>query len=246
VLGVASLLRLGRQLGIASLAGVISGFFVAGVLGRIAMRVAGFMSRPELIGVPTAAGNRVGEITLAGTIALAVFIGIGFGAIGGVLYAAAEPWLRGRRGKGLIFGAALLLALGFAAIEPENFDFERFGFAPLNVAMFALLFIAFGVSIAYLYDAVRGVVEGRGARSTVVEVVAWLAALGTVGLFILEIFSIGGIGDLSTTIPLAIAVLVPPVVLWRRLPRRVGYAAFALPLIVGGIKTLSGVAQLLD
>jgi hypothetical protein len=41
-------------------------------------------------------------------------------------------------------------------------------------------------------------------------------------------------------------VLVPPVVLWRRLPRSVGYAAFALPLIVGGIKTISGVVQLVD
>ncbi len=243
---MASLFRLGRQLGIASLAGVISGMLVAGILGRIAMRVAGFMSRPELVGVPTAAGNRVGEITFSGTAALALFIGVGFGAIGGVLYAAAEPWLRGRAWKGLIFGGALLLALGFAAIEPENFDFERFGFAPLNVAMFALLFIAFGAAIAYLYDAIRGRVERGGAVSTAVEIIAWLAALATLGLFVLAIFSVGGIGDLSTTIPVAIAVLVPPVVLWRRLPRYVGYAAFALPVIVGGIKTLSGVVQLVD
>jgi len=243
---VVSLLRLGRQLGIASLAGVVSGLFVAGILGRIAMRIAGFTSRPDLIGVETSNGNRVGEITFAGTVALAVFVGIGFGAIGGVLYAAAEPWLRGRRGKGLIFGGALLLGVGFAAIEPANFDFERFGFAPLNVAMFALLFIAFGAAIAYLYEAIRGLVEGRGAVSTAVEIVAWLAALGSLGVFILQIFSIGGVENLGTTIPLAIAVLVPPVVLWRRLPAYIGYAAFALPLIVGGIKTLSGVVQLVD
>jgi hypothetical protein len=241
-----SFMRLGRQLGIASLAGVVSGFLVAGILGRIAMRVAGFTSRPDLIGVETANGNRVGDITFAGTIALAVFIGIGFGAIGGVLYGAAEPWLRGRRWKGLTFGGALLLGVGFAAIEPGNFDFERFGFAPLNVTMFALLFIAFGAAIAYLYDAIRGLVEGRGAISTGVEIVAWLAALVAIGVFILQIFSIGGIEDLSTTIPLAIAVLVPPVVLWRRLPAYVGYAAFALPVIVGGIKTLTGVVQLVD
>ena len=241
-----SLMRLGRQLGIASLAGVISGFLVAGTLGRIAMRVAGFTSRPDLIGVETSNGNRVGDITFAGTIALAVFIGIGFGAIGGVLYAAAEPWLRGRQWKGPIFGGALLLGVGFAAIEPANFDFERFGFAPLNVAMFALLFIAFGAAIAYLYDVIRGLVEGRGVVSTVVEIVAWLAALGALTVFILQIFSIGGIEDLSTSVPLAIAVLVPPVVLWRRLPAYVGYAAFALPVIVGGIKTLTGVVQLVD
>jgi hypothetical protein len=241
-----SLQRLGRQIGIASLAGVISGFFVAGILGRIAMRVAGFTSRPDLIGVATSNGNRVGEITFAGTIALAVFIGVGFGAIGGLLYAAAEPWLRGRPWKGVIFGGALLLALGFAVLEPANFDFVRFGIAPLNVAMFALLFIAFGATIAYLFDAIRSRVERSGVASTAVEAVAWLAALGVIALFVVEIVSIGGIGELDTTLPIAIAVLVPPIVLWRRLPRLVGYVAFALPIVIGGLKTLGGVIQLVD
>jgi hypothetical protein len=146
----------------------------------------------------------------------------------------------------LLFGGALLLGLGFAAIEPENFDFVRFGSAPVNVAMFALLFIAFGAAIAYLFDAIRGLVERGGAASVAVEVVAWLAALATLGLFVLAIFSVGGIGDLGTTIPVAIGVLVPPVVLWRGLPRSLGYAAFSLPLVVGGIKTLSGVVQIVD
>jgi hypothetical protein len=39
---------------------------------------------------------------------------------------------------------------------------------------------------------------------------------------------------------------VPPLVLWRHMPRSVAYAAFALPLVVGGIKTLSGVVQIVD
>lgn len=238
--------RLARHFGIASLAGLISGFVVAGVLGRLAMRVAGFTSRPDLIGVETANGNRVGEITFAGTISLAVFIGIGFGAVGAVLYAAAEPWLRQRRWKGPIFGGALLLALGVAVIEPGNFDFVRFGSAPLNVLMFALLFVAFGASIAYLYDVIRRIVERRGAMSAAVEIVAWLAALGVIALFALAMVSVGGIEAVATTLPVAIAVIVPPVVLWRGLPRSVGYAAFALPLIVGGVRTLTGVIQLLD
>ena len=241
-----SLFRLGRHLAIASLAGVISGFLVAGVLGRLAMRVAGFMSRPELIGVETANGNRVGEITFSGTIALAVFVGVGFGAVGAVLYAVAEPWLRGQRWKGLVFGGGLLLALGFTAIEASNFDFERFGLAPLNVAMFALLFIAFGASIAFLFDAIRGIVEHRGTLSTAVEIVAWLAALGVVLLFVLQSFAAGGFDDLVGIIPIAVAILVPPIVRWRSLPRYVGYAAFGLPVVVGGIRTLTGVIQLVD
>jgi hypothetical protein len=246
VVGVTTFARLGRHVGIASLAGLVSGFLVAGVLGRLAMRVAGFTSRPDLIGVETANGNRVGEITFAGTLALAVFIGIGFGAIGGVLYAAAEPWLRQRRWNGLIFGGALLLALGFTVIEAGNFDFVRFGSAPLNVLMFALLFVAFGASIAYLYEAIRRIVARRGAVSTAVEIVAWLAALGVIALFLLAMVSVGGIDDLGATLPVAVAVIVPPLVLWRGLPRSIAYAAFALPVIVGGVRTLTGVIQLLD
>lgn len=240
------LLGVARHLAIASLSGVISGFLVAGLLGRLAMRVAGFMSRPELIGVETANGNRVGEITFSGTIALAVFIGVGFGAVGAVLYAVAEPWLRRRRFKGLLFGGALLLALGFTAIQASNFDFERFGLAPLNVAMFAVLFIAFGASIAFLFDVIRGIAGRGGALSRAVEIVAWLAALVVVLLFVLQIFAAGGFDDLSGIIPIAVAVIVPPIVLWRALPRYVGYAAFALPVVVGGIRTLTGVLQLVD
>jgi hypothetical protein len=236
----------GRQIGMASLAGLISGFLVAGILGRIAMRVAGFTSRPDLIGVETSNGNRVGDITFAGTLALALFVGVGFGIVGGVLYASAEPWLRGRRWKGLIFGGAVLLALGFTVISPDNFDFQRFGVAPLNVALFALLFVAFGASIAYLYDAIRAAVERRDRASTGVEILSWLAALVAVLLAVLSIFSVGGLGDLVPALIVAVGLVVPPLVLWRGLPRAVAYAGFALPVVVGGIRTLSGLLQIVD
>lgn len=241
-----SLLGLARHVAVASLAGVVAGVLVAGILGRIAMRVAGFLSRPELIGVETANGNRVGDVTFAGTMALATFVGIGFGAVGAVLYAAAEPWLRGRRWKGLIFGGALLLALGFAVIQPANFDFERFGAAPLNVAMFAALYIAFGASIAYLFDAFRSVIARRGAIATAVEILAWIMTLGVMALFVLVLLGQGGVDDLLTPATIAIAVIVPPIVLWRGLPRLLGYAAFAVPVVSGAIRLFSGLPQLLD
>jgi len=242
-----SLRALGRHLAIASLAGVVSGFLVAGILGRLAMRVAGFLSRPELVGVSTSNGNRVGEITLGGTLAIAIFVGIGFGAVGAVTYAAAEPWLRGRRWRGLIFGGAILLALGFLVIEPANFDFERFGPAALNIAMFAALYIAFGAAIAWLFDALRALVARRGAAATAVEIAAWLVMLGVVALFVLALFSGGGADTILTTIvPIAIGVLVPPVVLWRGLPRAIGYAAFAVPVVFGAVRLFTGLPLLLD
>jgi hypothetical protein len=243
-----SLVPFVRHLGSASLAGMLSGFLVAGILGRIAMRVAGFTARPELIGVTTANGNRVGEITVTGTLALALFVGLFAGIAGGVFYAAAEPWLRSRRWKGVIFGCGLLLALGFTFIDPSNFDFERFGFAPLNVAMFAALFVAFGAATAYLYDVIRRVVERRGPISQGVEALTWLAALAGALAAITGIFSVGGLSlsDISLVLPFAVGAIVPPIVLWRRLPRYVGYAGFAIPVLVGGVRTLTGVLQLVD
>jgi hypothetical protein len=237
-----------RHFGIASLAGMISGFVVAGILGRIAMRVAGFTARPDLIGVATSNGNRVGEITVAGTVALAVFVGLFAGIAGGVFYAAAEPWLRSTRWKGVIFGGGLLLALGFTFIDPGNFDFERFGSAPLNVAMFAALFVAFGAATAYLYDVIRRVTMRSGPISRGVEALTWLAALAGALAAITGIFSVGGLSlsDLPLVLPFAVAAIVPPVVLWRHLPRYVGYAGFAIPVVVGGVRTLSGVLQLID
>jgi hypothetical protein len=236
---------LGRHLGAASLAGIVAGIVVAGVLGRIAMRVSGFTSRPELIGVETGNGNRVGDITLAGTVGLALLVGIVAGIGGGVLYASAEPWLRSRRWKGAIFGIALLAALGFTVLDPSSSDFKRFGFAPLNVGMFAAMFVVFGVAIAWLFDRIRGAIDGTGPVATVLEIVASLSALGAGAFSALIFLSFGGLDDLVPVMLFAAAALIPPVVRWRGLPRSVGYAAFAIPFTLGTWRTLSGVGQLL-
>jgi len=236
-----------RHFGIASIAGLVSGFLVAGILGRVAMRVSGAMARPELAGATTENGNRVGEITLLGTLAIAIFIGVFAGLAGGIFYAAAEPWLRSRPWKGAIFGAGLLVALGFTFIDPHNFDFQRFGSAPLNVTMFAGIFVAFGVVLAFLYDRMRRIVEGSsGARRIGLEAVAWLGAPAGVAFAPRGAFSIGGL-DLSaipSLLPFAAAAIVPPLVLWRGLPRTVGYAGFGVALLVGGMRTLDGIIQL--
>jgi hypothetical protein len=246
VAAVPDLIRLGRHLGTASLAGVLAAIVVGGLLGRVAMRVSGFMSRPELAGVETSNGNRVGDITLEGTLALVVFVGVASGTVGGLVYASAEPWLRSRRGKGLIFGAGLLLAFGYTTIEPSNVDFERFGDGAVNVFMFALLFVAFGVGIAFAFDWVRRIIEGPGLLGTLTEILAWIAALISVLFGSLTLVGIGGVGDLPIALWVGLALVVPPIVLGLRLPRAVGYAAFALPMVVGGMKLLNNLPFLID
>jgi hypothetical protein len=239
--------ELGRHLGAASLAGIVAGALVAGVLGRIAMRVAGSMARPDLVGVETANGNRVGEITFGGTLAIALFVGIPAGMLGAALFASAEPWLRRfRPWHGVIFGLAILVAVGFVFIEPGNFDFQRFGSAPVNVATFAALFVAFGAVIAWLFDRVRRAVGATDANAGALEVVAWLAAVVVAVLSVVLFTSVGGQGDPLLLLAFAAVTLVPAIVRWRRLPVAIAYAAFALPVLVGAFRTLTGIGQMLD
>jgi len=237
---------LGRHVGAASLAGIIAGVLIAGVLGRIAMRVAGSMARPELIGVQTAAGNRVGEITFAGTLAIALFVGIPAGVLGAAVYASAEPWLRRLRPwQGVAFGLGLLLAAGFVFIEPANFDFQRFGSAPVNVATFAALFVAFGTLTAWLFDRIRRAIERTDRKTSALEVFGWLAGIAVVVLAALFFTSIGGLGDPVLLLLFAAVTIVPGIVRWRGLPPVIAYAAFAIPFVIGALRTLSGISQIL-
>ena len=127
--------------------------------------VSGFTAGPEAVGVRTSNGNRVGDITFEGTLGLVLFVGIVSGLVGGVVFAAVEPWLRRLRPwHGLVFGLALLATFGFAVLDPSNFDFRRFGFAALNIAMFAALFLAFGVLIAWVFDRLRATMEGPASQ----------------------------------------------------------------------------------
>lgn len=233
-----------RHLGLASLAGAIGGVVVGGLLGRVVMRISGFVAGPSLVGVTTENGNRVGDITFAGTVALIMFIGLPFGLLGGIVYAIVEPWLRrARPWHGLAYGAGLLLAVGFLVLDPSNFDFTRFGVPLLNVAMFAALFLIFGVVIAWLFDALQRQRDGNGRAARVVDILAWLSlvpALAVVALFV------GGGAGLEPPLAILIvaAILVPAVVLWRGLPRAIGYASIAAMLLFGAARTLSGLPDL--
>ena len=242
---MATLIAFARHLGMATLAGIITGVLVGGLLGRIVMRISGFMAGPALVGVTTENGNRVGDITLAGTLALVVFVGLASGAIGGVLYALLEPWLRPLRPwHGLAYGLALLAAAGFTTLDPANFDFTRFGVPALNVAMFAALFVIFGVLTAWLFDALSVVRVGRGKGARAVDILAWLALVPAIA--VVALFLGGGAGlDPIVTIVIAGVLLVPAIVRWRGLPSAIGYATLIGVLLLGASQTLRGLPQLL-
>ena len=236
---------LARHLGLAALSGVVAGILVGGVLGRIAMRISGFAAGPALAGVSTANGERVGEITFGGSLAVLIFVGLPFGVVGGILYAIVEPWLRrARPWHGLAYGAGLLLATGSLVLDPSNFDFTRFGPPSLNVAMFAALFVIFGVAIAWLFDALGALREGSGRAARVVDIFAWLSLVPAVIFAVLLVGA--GLGlDPLLAILIAGVVLSPAIVRWRGLPQAIGYASLAGMVLFGAARTLSGLPSLL-
>ncbi|MGH2492647.1 MAG: hypothetical protein ACRDF9_14210 [Candidatus Limnocylindria bacterium] len=241
-----ALIDVGRHVGVASLAGLVSGILVGGVLGRIVMRISGFAAGPNMVGVRTSNGNRVGDITLEGTLALVLFTGLASGVLGGVIYAVVEPWLRrARPWHGLAYGAALLLAFGFFVLDPSNFDFTRFGPAVLNVAMFAALFVIFGAMTAWLFDALSALRARTGAAARVVDVFAWAAVVPAVILGVLLMSSVAGLGDPVTTIMIVGPLLAAAIVRWRGLPEVFGYASLAVGVLLGAARTLSGIPPLI-
>ena len=241
-----ALIVLARRVGTATLAGVITGILVGGVLGRIVMRIAGFSAGPALVGAFTANDNRVGDITFGGTVALIVFVGIAAGLVGGMLYAALEPWLRPLRPwHGLAYGAGLVVTFGFLVIEPTNLDFRRFGSPALNVAMFAGLFLAFGIVIAWLFDRLRAIIAGRGRAARAVEIIAFLTLAPGVLAVIVVASSVTGLAEPLFPIVFVGCLLIAVVARWRRLPAQVGYGAFAVPMLIGAARTFGGLPELL-
>jgi hypothetical protein len=243
---MATLIAVGRHVGTASLSGIVAGIVVGGLLARVVMRISGFMAGPALVGVHTSNGNRVGDITFAGTLALVLLTGIASGLLGGIVYAVVEPWLRRVRPRhGLAYGVALFLAYGFFVLDPFNFDFRRFGVAALNVAMFAALFVIFGVATAWLFDAVKVLRAGTGAASRVVDVLAWVTLVPAVLAAVLLMSSVGGLGDPITTITIAGPLATAAIVRWRGLPEMLGYASLAAGVLIGALRTLSGLPELI-
>src|SRR3990172_5844763 len=144
-----------RSLALGTLSGFVAGLIAGGVGSRIAMRIVAITAGDADQGAITDAEATVGEITAGGTIFL-LFIGGGAGALGGLLYLAVRRWLADAgRWRGLVFGLLLLATFGSPIIDADNPDFDRFGYRTLNIAMFAALFIIFGLLVAPLFERIE-------------------------------------------------------------------------------------------
>jgi len=136
----------GRRAVVAAVAGIITGFLVGGVGSRLLMRVAGAVS--PVPGGRTEAGFNIDEITVGGTIALIVSVGLFAGIASAALYTLFRPWLAwARRWRGFAFGVVLFAVASASSdlMNPDNPDFFLVQNHRLVIAMIVALFVTYGV-----------------------------------------------------------------------------------------------------
>jgi HAMP domain-containing protein len=179
--------------------------------------------RPEEIaGLVTENGNVVGDITVDGTVGLLMFAGAFPGIAAGCLYVLIRRWLPGRRGwDGLLFGTLLLMIFGRAIINDDNADFTKLGPAAVNVTMFAMLFVLFGLLVAPLTGALDRRLPPVGPGMS-----RWFSRgyLVVLALLVLLLSLAGGRGGLPDVLPVIAAYMViAAYVWWPALRARLGF-----------------------
>ncbi len=144
-----------RLLALGALSGFAAGIVAGGIGSRVVMRIVAVTAGDTAQGTLTDAEAVVGNITPEGTIGLVLFGGGLLGTVGGLMYIGVRRWIGDAgRWQGLAYGMLLLAMTGWTIIESDNQDFNRLGYPPLNVLMFAALFILHGLLVAWVFKAI--------------------------------------------------------------------------------------------
>ncbi len=133
-------------------AGAVAGLTVAGLYGRLVMRIAAAVSEPEVQGRLTDAEEVVGEITLGGTVAFVIFVGLFGGIVASGLYLLTRPWLPASAlASGAMVGIVVLGLLGPGdPLDVDNVDFALLSYDALVVAMIIAGSLLFGLTFSVL------------------------------------------------------------------------------------------------
>lgn len=129
------------------LAGLIVGVLLGGIGGRLVMRLAALLV-PDAVGRFTENGNAIGTITLGGSVALIVFVGLLFGAVAGSLWVVIGPWLPASPVARAMLAIPIAAALGtLGIVDDRNRDFAILGRDPLVIASLVVLVASFGPAL---------------------------------------------------------------------------------------------------
>ncbi len=179
--------RLVKLLVVAVVVGFLAGAIAGGIGSRIAMRLVTIIGGPSIRGLTTENGNVIGEITREGTFFLVMLGGTFAGIPGGLLYIAIRRWMPGTGvWKGLAYGSFLLLAFGAwppilfleaPVIDANNIDFSEFISPYLAIALFASLFILYGLVLVPIVERLDRTRAGP-SRFRVVNAIVYTALAG--------------------------------------------------------------------
>ncbi len=137
-----------RDITLGGVAGLLVGIVVGGLGGRVAMRLAALIV-PDAVGSTTQNGNRIGDITLGGSLGLTVAAGLFAGVFVGTIWVAVRPWLPESLPLRAIAAIPLAIGLGsFGLIEADNPDFIILGHDLLVVAVLLALVGLVGPAMA--------------------------------------------------------------------------------------------------
>jgi hypothetical protein len=129
--------------------GAIAGVLVAGLGGRLVMRILAATSGAGVQGIKTEAEEVVGEVTLGGTFFLVLFAGA-LGALLGVLFVAVRRWLPERAWfAGLVFGlVGIALVRPLQLLDPGSIDFDIVRPLALAVPLLVAIPLFYGIVVA--------------------------------------------------------------------------------------------------
>ncbi|MDG6110363.1 hypothetical protein Daura_19355 [Dactylosporangium aurantiacum] len=169
-----------RRLGIAALAGGITGLLVGGVGGRLFMMALARLNHPRATGVLSDDGFIIGQFTLAGTLNL-LLVGTVLGVIGGLVWGAIRGLRFGPlwwRRVSVPLGATLVI--GAMMVHSDGVDFTLLDPPLLAVGLTLMIPLLASTLITWLGD--RWIGSDQTVWQRVPAAVAWTAR-GALALF---------------------------------------------------------------
>lgn len=168
-----------REITRGGLAGLIVGLVVAGIGGRIVMRLAALLV-PTSVGAHTENGNVIGDITVDGTLALILFGGLGLGVVIASLWVMVSPWLPSTVGRRAAVAALITGAAGTPIlVQASNIDFVFLRRDPLVVASLVGLVALIGPALVVTERWLDRRLPHARVRSAAAFVYAMITLLGT-------------------------------------------------------------------
>lgn len=194
-----------REIARGGIAGVIAGALVAGVGGRVVMRLAA-VAVPNSRGGFTENGFVIGVITPA-SLGLVVF-GTFAGLVVGAFWVALATWIPGTGIRRALTTMPLAVAVGgVGLVEGSNSDFRVLQNDPLVVAMLLGLVAAVGFAVALADELLdRRLPVVATSRGRVVVAYAVLASIGA--LITLPILAGGLFGGAPPRVAMSLALVV--------------------------------------